>query len=484
MSTSPATDALFELGFHDERALDACLVLVEAQDRGLPNDRELLEKSDRFALNALEAGAAHLIPDYVVHLKQCLPPLTVPQPAMPESHQPPFAYSDPDGLADALAEWRSRPQEARGALGQGDDPTGDLWDEERQHICSVFSALVDSEPMPQEWVEGLLVHPTITLVAGAGGARKSTIFFYYLMQCLALGEPPFGEEALRPPKPLRILVLAEDPPALMKDRFEAFAAEHGFDRQAVGKRLHYRSGPILHLNQEAARIRLDVIIEKGGYDLLAIDGLTNHLGAADENRATDVNPAFELFRRMVARGTGVIGLLHIVKSSSRRKEIEESGTSAALAELIRGNGHIVNSARSAYLVNDTAATDVSRIRSVKNNYIPNSLDWRVKVEIDRSLEPHSIAWDGARITKLSQAAATSEDVGVLVARVRSFIERHSRRPTKTEAKGLADGRKQDQGRVLKAAIEAGQLAVSPKKEVNPATGKQAFLVHVEGELYL
>jgi hypothetical protein len=247
---------------------------------------------------------------------------------------------------------------------------------------------------PRPWiVPGYLMRRTVTVVAGPGGAGKSSLTAGWCV-ALALGQPMGG---FAPNAPYTSLIYnIEDDQEEQRRRFSAALRPYGRPPAAVAERI-IRCGPTgvgtlldrdLGTGQIALTLawqELEEVLRQCRPDVVFLDPLVE-LHTAEENDNTALRLVIAHLRELAQRFDCAIVLVHHTRK----------GATAGDVDSIRGAGSLVGAARCAFTVTpmtEDEAEEVGvppskrrsyvRVDDVKGNYSPaKDADWHELLQYD------------------------------------------------------------------------------------------------------
>jgi hypothetical protein len=171
-------------------------------------------------------------------------------------------------------------------------------------ICRV-GELESSDHQPRWLVASLWMHQAVGFVAGQPKVGKTWLALDLALS-VATGTPCLDTFAV--PEPGRVLVyLAEDPPALVRERLAGLCQHRGLDLGDVP--LHVITAPSLRLDLEHDQLRLRQAVANLAPRLLVLDPLVR-LHRRDENHSGEVAELLSFLRELQRSYDLAVAVVH------------------------------------------------------------------------------------------------------------------------------------------------------------------------------
>lgn len=219
-------------------------------------------------------------------------------------------------------------------------------DDEPKHPWIIDVAdLLKEEDEPDIWhVEGVVRHPTVSLIVGPAKTFKS-IFAQELCIAVATGTPMFGLFTVPEPRPV-IYVQEESSRRAVRQRFRVILSGRQMVPGAVRGMLHTVTNQSFELdNPEAIKRLISDGIEHYGAELVVFDPLSE-MHSADENAAKEMRPILKVLKQIRdAYNASIVVVHHNNKSKEHTNPADMIRGSSAIWAAMDGGIFVLDSDR-------------------------------------------------------------------------------------------------------------------------------------------
>lgn len=246
---------------------------------------------------------------------------------------------------------------------------------------------------PRDRIRGFMPDAEAALLAGEGGAMKTTMLLHMLL-ATAGGHPVFDHSTFLPERGPVLYIGEEDPEGVVQNRLEAMAKGHDWDRARTLGNFHYIAMKGTDLDDARWRNHVRAEVERLGAVLVGIDPLYEVTGAKETN--DELKPVLRFWRELVREtGATVILVHHAGKAVEGRSKTDR----------IRGASALNQKSRCTWYLEATEDGVAFECLKMSREAKPEPFVVSPEIESDAT---NATVWTSARFSYMSRREATDD----------------------------------------------------------------------------